>query len=271
VTKDSKYLIAAAVTIGFQIYEVATGKRICSIQVPGVNSKFVALDYGEKQIMSLFESEKKSYIRIFNFKECFETNTPKHTHEIEHRDLTFTKAVWGPKNESIIIATNLGKVLYYDLNHGQITNDVSVHKGEIMSLHMTYDYTMLMTGSKDGYARLIHPETFKVIREFHYGKPVRSATISPLFDNEKHQKFHVILAGGQDAKDVTTTDATAGGFEMKIFSIIFGDKLAEIKGHFGPVHTTSFSPDGFAFASGAEDGYVHYHRLPPEYFTKKFE
>jgi sugar lactone lactonase YvrE len=32
-----------------------------------------------------------------------------------------------------------------------------------------------------------------------------------------------------------------------------------------------FSPDGFAFASGAEDGYVHYHRLPPEYFSKRFE
>jgi translation initiation factor 3 subunit I len=58
---------------------------------------------------------------------------------------------------------------------------------------------------------------------------------------------------------------------MKIHNIIFGDKLVEVHGHFGPVHSTSFSPDGFAFASGAEDGYVHYHRMPPEYFTKKFE
>jgi hypothetical protein len=44
---------------------------------------------------------------------------------------------------------------------------------------------MLMTGSKDGYAKLIHPETFKTIREFYYGKPCRSATISPLFDSDK--------------------------------------------------------------------------------------
>jgi translation initiation factor 3 subunit I len=70
---------------------------------------------------------------------------------------------------------------------------------------------------------------------------------------------------------VTTTTADAGGFEMKMFSIIFNNKLSEIHGHFGPVHSTSFSPDGYAFASGAEDGYVHYHRFPPEYFTKKFE
>ena len=80
-----------------------------------------------------------------------------------------------------------------------------------------------------------------------------------------------MLAGGQDAKDVTTTGADAGGFEMKLMNIIFNEKLAGIEGHFGPVHSTSFSPDGFSFASGAEDGYVHYHRFPPEYFTKKFE
>ena len=56
-----------------------------------------------------------------------------------------------------------------------------------------------------------------------------------------------------------------------MFSIIYEQKLAEIAGHFGPVHTIDFSPDGFCFATGSEDGYVHYHRLPPEYFTKKFE
>jgi hypothetical protein len=47
-TKDSKYLIAAATTIGIQIYEVSTGKRLASVSVPGVNSKMVALAYGEK-------------------------------------------------------------------------------------------------------------------------------------------------------------------------------------------------------------------------------
>ena len=55
------------------------------------------------------------------------------------------------------------------------------------------------------------------------------------------------------------------------YSIIFNQQLAEITGHFGTVHSVDFSPDGLAFASGAEDGYVHYHKFPPEYFTKKFE
>lgn len=130
---------------------------------------------------------------------------------------------------------------------------------------------MLSTGSHDNTAKILDPKTLKEIRMFTYGKPVRSAIVSPLFDDPQHQKFHIICAGGQDAKDVTTTAASEGGFDMKLFSVIFKDLLAEIGGHFGPIHCINFSQDGYAFASGAEDGYVHYHKFPPEYFTKKFD
>ena len=79
------------------------------------------------------------------------------------------------------------------------------------------------------------------------------------------------MGGGQDARDVALTDEGAGGFEIRLQSIIFTETLSQIHGHFGPVHSVDFSPDGFAFASGGEDGYVHYHRFPPEYFTNDFE
>lgn len=81
----------------------------------------------------------------------------------------------------------------------------------------------------------------------------------------------MLLAGGQDAKKVTVTGSGEGGFVIKLMSIIFNEQLAEITGHFGTVHTLSFSTDGFQFASGSEDGYVHVHKFPPEYFQKKFE
>jgi len=80
-----------------------------------------------------------------------------------------------------------------------------------------------------------------------------------------------MMCGGQDAKDVAVTGGQKGGFEIKLFNIIYNEKLANIKGHFGTVHSVDFHPDGQSFASGAEDGYVHYHRFLPEYFTKRFE
>ena len=57
----------------------------------------------------------------------------------------------------------------------------------IYSLVMTYDFTMLMTASRDGYVKLLHPETFDEVRKYQYGKkPVRGVAISPLFDDEQH-------------------------------------------------------------------------------------
>ena len=81
----------------------------------------------------------------------------------------------------------------------------------------------------------------------------------------------MLLAGGQDARDVTTSKASEGGFEIRLMNIIYNQSLAEILGHFGTVHTLAISPDGINFASGSEDGYVHFHKFLPEYFTKKFE
>lgn len=65
--------------------------------------------------MCLYE-DKVSYIRIFNVEDCFKSNTPKEVQEIKApTDVVFTKAVWGPKNETIIIAANNGKLFQYDL------------------------------------------------------------------------------------------------------------------------------------------------------------
>ena len=158
-----------------------------------------------------------------------------------------------------------------DVQSGKTIKEKWAHKHEIFKLHITHDFTMLVTCSKDGTAKLQHPETFEEIRSFDFKKPVRGVAISPLFDDPEQQKFHLICVGGQDAKDVALTGSEEGGFEIKLYSIIFQKMLAEIHGHFGTVNTVDFSPDGLAFASGAEDGIVHYHKFPPEYFTKKFE
>ena len=46
-TKDSKYMIAAATTVCLQFYDISNGRRLCEVKVPGVNSKMVALNYGD--------------------------------------------------------------------------------------------------------------------------------------------------------------------------------------------------------------------------------
>lgn len=159
----------------------------------------------------------------------------------------------------------------YDLSQKKYINFKNVHKNEIFSFTTTFDHAMMITCSRDGYANLLNPQTWEIVREFHFKNPCRAASISPLYDDPDQQKFHCMLAGGQDAKDVTNTQAKEGGFGIWLMSMIYNERLAEVGGHFGTVHTLSFSQDGSCFASGAEDGYVHFHKLPAEYFSKKFE
>lgn len=117
-------------------------------------------------------------LRLDKPKELLEINASK--------DYLITSVVWGPKNETLIAATNTGKILMFNLEHGQLIEEKQVHTAEIYNLSITSDYTMLVSASKDGFAKLLHPETFEEIRKFDFGKPCRSAVISPIFENPEH-------------------------------------------------------------------------------------
>lgn len=276
VTKNSKYVLATSVD-GVIVFNVSDGTVAARINVPGNRKIQVKLSYGEKYFFLIFMDKQVTYINIYDFQQVINsgvvaTNTPKPVKEIAPTNQTFfTCGVWGPLNKSLFMATRTGKVQAIDVSTGKMFKDTQVHTEEIYQLTMSHDFTMLLTASRDQTGLLLHPETFEKVRVFNFGAFCRSIAISPLHDSQEYQKFHVLMSGGQDARDVATTQDKAGGFEIRLHSIIFNEQLAEIHGHFGPVHSIEFSPDGFAFASGGEDGYVHYHRFPPEYFTNDFE
>lgn len=56
-----------------------------------------------------------------------------------------------------------------------------------------------------------------------------------------HPDRHIFVCGGDD-------------FKMYKYDFITGNEIESFKGHFGPVHAVSFSPDGELYASGSEDG-----------------
>ena len=53
---------------------------------------------------------------------------------------------------------------------------------------------------------------------------------------------------------------------MRFFNYIFEEELGAVQGHFGPVNTISFSPDGQSYASGGEDGYVRLFQFSQDYY-----
>ena len=81
----------------------------------------------------------------------------------------------------------------------------------------------------------------------------------------------MVLGGGQEAMSVTTTSGRVGKFDARFFHMVFEEEFGRVKGHFGPINTVVFSPDGSGYASGGEDGYVRLHNFDSSYHEYKFE
>lgn len=91
-------------------------------------------------------------------------------------------------------------------------------------------------------AQIFDTDSLKHLKTYTTDRPVNSASISSLKD-------HVILGGGQEAMQVTTTSTRAGKFEVRIFHKIFEEEIGRVKGHFGPINTVRFQPDGKGYVA----------------------
>lgn len=54
----------------------------------------------------------------------------------------------------------------------------------------------------------------------------------------------VVVGGGQEAMNVTMTSTKIGKFDARFFHMVFEEEFGSIKGHFGPINSLSFHPDG---------------------------
>ncbi len=64
---------------------------------------------------------------------------------------------------------------------------------------------------------------------------------------------------------------SAGHFEAKFFHMVFEDEFARVKGHFGPINTLVFHPEGNVFLSGGEDGYIRIQEFDEDYMEFDFD
>uniref|UniRef100_A0A1L8DZI2 Eukaryotic translation initiation factor 3 subunit I n=1 Tax=Nyssomyia neivai TaxID=330878 RepID=A0A1L8DZI2_9DIPT len=175
-----------------------------------------------------------------------------------------TSMQWGPLDETIITGHEDGQITVWDLRMGKEVNSVNDHTMVINDMQMSKDGTMFVSASKDTTAKLFDAESLMCLKTYKTERHVNSAAISPLMD-------HVALGGGQDAMEVTTTSARAGKFDARFFYLIYEEEFARVKGHFGPINSLAFHPDGKSFATGGEDGFVRVQVFDSSYFDYSFD
>lgn len=82
---------------------------------------------------------------------------------------------------------------------GEFMNRVKVHEGEIKQFTIAKDFSLMATAANDG-CKVFDPDNLKQLRYFKYEVPMNAVAISPLLNEDRNSKPHLIVAGGYPQK-----------------------------------------------------------------------
>jgi len=268
VTYDSSLLLTASADTTVKLWNVETGDEVFNWghRAP---VRCVSLAHGDRRFLTVTDPFSKLPPAILIYPldpENPEKQSRDPMREIEGQtpNAKLTQALWGPLNKSIYSVSEDCCAYVHDSETGELLHRIADHQGPINSLAISPDEVFFLTCSDDRTARLYDTRSYKHLKTYETNKPVNSGAISPILD-------HVLLGGGQKAAGVTQSSTKSGHFQARFFHMIFEEELATVKGHFGPINTIAFSPDGLSYSSGSEDGYLRIHHLGDQYLRSALE
>lgn len=122
------------------------------------------------------------------------------------------------------------------------------HSRHISDIQLSRAMTIFVISPKDNTAKFFDSTSLKDRGLSKHNAPFNSAAFSIIYD-------HVVLEGGQEAMDISTTSTRIGKFEARFFHLAFEEEFGRVKGHFGR--------DDKSYSSGGKDGYVHILSFDP--------
>jgi len=282
ITKDSEHVVVAGAD-GRLIFFKMSGKQVQVLNHGGILKycEFNQKPGGQNMVVTCNDKFKSqtdgsipNRIMIWQWQNAAGQPSMKRLLSID-TDLPMkaSKVKWGPYDESIISIFEEGQVIMWDSESGRKLYTIGAHHSPVTGFNFDRDRMLMITCSKDTTAKLwaLDEGEPELVKTYKTDRPLNDAAIYPLVgcQGETEPKYHVLLGGGQDAKDVTTTAASSGKFEAAIWHMIYEEEIGSVKGHFSPINTVAWFPDGRGFVTGAEEGIVRVVHLDNDYFTKK--
>ena len=280
-TLDSKYLVTSSTDALAQVFEVETGKRLqnYSHKLP---VRDVAWAVGNEMFVSLQQASPSTPSTIFLWQFDAATADPNvpETECLREIKLTGDHARFGAFSRvvflndiSTILAIHAdGYITKWDIGEEELLASARIAEpkkdGPIISdllsdITLTADRGLALITSRNNNAYLVNTDTLEVVKTYTSDRPLNSGCISPILN-------HVLLGGGQDKHQVTTTAGAEGRFEVQFFHTFYEEKLTEVQGHYGPVNSVAISRDGRIFCSAAEDGTVRLYHFDEGYLKSSY-
>mmetsp|Transcript_15318 Transcript_15318/g.44302 ORF Transcript_15318/g.44302 Transcript_15318/m.44302 type:complete len:474 (+) Transcript_15318:144-1565(+) len=142
-----------------------------------------------------------------------------------------------------------------------------LHSAPIMSLALAADGSQIVTASHDQTCAAVDVTTREMPKLMVYkaNRPLNAVCLSADFKAGAGGAGTLVLAGGKNAREVTTEATLEDEFESKMLDAATGEEAGSTtKAHFGPVHRLLSLPavgKGGAFGSVSEDGTLKVHGL----------
>ncbi|KAK2465416.1 hypothetical protein APHAL10511_002770 [Amanita phalloides] len=262
---ETKFLISGAADNTLKIWSVQTGKPLYTWEFPTA-VKRVAFNEEGDQVVCITEQRMGYQCAIRVFKLNREDGSKQSKEPLYMFNPVGSKATvcaFTPKQNVIITGHESGKVALFNAKTGEeIQSNERAHGDVVTDLQLSKDRHYCITSSKDKSARIHDTKDILVIKTFTTETPLNSAALAP-------NRPYVLLGGGQEAMDVTTTSLRQGKFETRFWHKVFEEEVGRVKGHFGPINTIAVHPAGLSYASGGEDGFVRVHHYDDSYFRAK--
>ncbi|KAJ7066528.1 WD40-repeat-containing domain protein [Mycena amicta] len=261
---ESRFLVSGSADNTLRLWSVASGKCLYTWEFPTA-VKRVAFNEDGTQVVCITEQRMghQCAIRVFDINreegdESNQSEEPRHFFNPIGSKATVCAFTLLPN--VVITGHESGKVALFNVKSGEeIENNERAHSDVVTDLQLSKDRTYCVTSSKDKAARIHDIKTLMVIKTFTTETPLNSAALAP-------NRPYVLLGGGQEAMNVTTTSSRQGKFETRFWHKVYEEEVGRVKGHFGPINTIAIHPAGTSYASGGEDGFVRLHHFDDSYF-----
>jgi len=231
-SKDASKAVTASADFTAKVWDTYTGDVLHSFIHEHIVRSADISDDGTRIVSG--GQEKK--LRIFDL------NKPDDpASEAEGHESIIKSVIWDGERNVVLSAGDDKEIRVWDVrNFSQIHTFKTEHPITSMELSADGKY---ITSTAGKVVYFLDASTYQVFKSVATAYDVSSVSLHP-----DHKRF---VAGGSN------------DLWVRIYDFESGKELEVYKGHHGPIHTVSYSPDGEIYATGSEDGTIRLWQTTP--------